>query len=856
MTTQPNATQHATLISQANMAPAQLLQNLDSNFVGLTSTAVLTHRRTYGSNDIATEHVTPLWKRIFDTFKNPLNLLLVLLAIISYATGDIRAAIIVSGMIVLSIVLRFTQEVRADAAAAKLKALIAHRATVIRDGNNQDVLFNELVVGDIVQLSAGAMIPADLRILSAKNLSLDQSTLTGEALPVTKTSDLPDLSISEPLDHPALCFLGSNVVSGSGSAVVIATGANTFFGELAARVTAAREQTSFDRGVNSFTWLMIRFICVMVPLVFLINGLVTRNWWEAFLFATSIAVGLTPEMMPMIVSVNLSKGAIAMSRKQVIVKRLNAIQNFGAMDVLFTDKTGTLTDGKIALANHVDVHSHESPQVLHYAYLNSYFHTGLNNALDDAIIAHANTDGIRNDDVTLQKIDEIPFDFQRKRMSVIVGDTNQQILICKGAFEEILACCSQIAVSTGVTALTATLRENVTAQVGDFNRHGFREVAVAYKPVAGTAFGVADENDLILLGFLSFLDPPKASAKSAVAELANLAVQIKILTGDSDIITAHICEQVGIATTHILLGHQIAQMDDVALTQATEICHVFAKLSPDQKERIIKCMQKNGHVVGFMGDGINDAPALRAADVGISVDSAVDIAKESSDIILLDQNLLVLNDGVIEGRKVFGNIIKYVRMAASSNFGNMFSILGVSAFLPFVPMLPIQILLNNLLYDISQSTIPTDTVDPEWLQKPRRWEIGNLQRFILAIGPISSLFDYTTFFLLLYFFGARTNPQFFHTAWFIESIFSQTLVIHVIRTNKIPFLQSMASWQLTLSSSLILVVASWLTLSSYGALFGFVPLPLNYWLALFGMMLIYIPLTQFVKSWYVRRYGV
>jgi Mg2+-importing ATPase len=445
-------------------------------------------------------------------------------------------------------------------------------------------------------------------------------------------------------------------------------------------------------------------------------------------------------------------------------------------------------------------------------------------------------------------------------MSVIVTDASHQFLICKGAFEEILACCSQIALPSGVSALTTSLIENVTAQVGDFNRHGFREVAVAYNPIvaqpAGTAFGVADEGDLILLGFLSFLDPPKASARAAVAELTNLAVQIKILTGDSDIITAHICEQVGIPTTHVLLGHQIAQMDDVALTHATEVCHVFTKLSPDQKERIIKCMQKNGHVVGFMGDGINDAPALRAADVGISVDSAVDIAKESSDIILLDQNLLVLNDGVIEGRKVFGNIIKYVRMAASSNFGNMFSIVGVSAFLPFVPMLPIQILLNNLLYDISQSTIPTDTVDSEWLQKPRRWEIGKLQRFILAIGPISSLFDYTTFLILLYFFGARTNPELFHTAWFIESIFSQTLVIHVIRTNKIPFIQSMASWQLTLSSSLILVVASWLSMSAYGAVFGFVPLPLNYWLALFGMMLAYIPLTQFVKSWYVRRYGI
>lgn len=850
-------TQHEMLLTYGDLDVDALLHTIGSRSHGLTPDEVLAQRQRFGRNIVASEPTITVWDRIIDIFKNPLNLLLILLAVISYVTGDLRATVIITGMMLLAIGLRFAQEMRADAAAAKLKALVAHHALVVRDGQEQSVVFDNLVVGDIVNLSAGAMIPADVRVIAAKNLSLDQSTLTGEALPVNKYATATN-SAQSPLEHEALCFLGSNVVSGAGQAVVVATGAQTFFGELAKRVVAQREESSFDRGINSFTWLMIRFIAIMVPLVFLINGVMTRNWWEAFLFATSIAVGLTPEMFPMIVSVNLSKGAMTMSHKRVIVKRLNAIQNFGAMDVLCTDKTGTLTEGKIALDNHVDMRGESSTRVLHYAYLNSFFHTGLTNVLDDAILAHAQHEQFDITRAGYDKVDEIPFDFMRKRMSVIVQHGDERLLICKGAFEEILACCRAIEYADGVVALDAAQIQQATTLVTNASQRGFREVAVAYKvlPATATTFDVSAESDLVLCGLLSFLDPPKESADDAVTALGNLAINIKILTGDSDIITAHICNKVGIPTAGLLRGHEIAQMDDATLAQAVEQSHIFAKLSPDQKERIIRTLQRNGHVVGFMGDGINDAPALRSADVGISVDSAVDIAKESSDIILLDPSLHVLKEGVIEGRKVFGNIIKYVRMAASSNFGNMFSVLVVSAFLPFVPMLPVQILLNNLLYDLSQSVIPTDTVDPEWLQKPRRWDIDNLLRFIIAIGPVSSIFDYATFILLITMFNAGTQPEFFHTAWFIESIFSQILVIHVIRTTKIPFVQSMASWQLSLASVSVLALATWLTVSPIASTLGFVPLTAEYWGMLVGLLLLYIPLTQLVKTWYVRRYGI
>jgi Mg2+-importing ATPase len=605
---------------------------------------------------------------------------------------------------------------------------------------------------------------------------------------------------------------------------------------------------------------MISFMAVMVPLVFLFNGLSKHNWLEAFLFALAVAVGLTPEMLPMIVTVNLSKGAISMSKKKVIVKRLNSIQNFGAMDVLCTDKTGTITEGKIVLEKHMDVKGNPSQRVLEYGYLNSYYQTGLKNLMDVAILNHVNLNDDLQVDELYRKIDELPFDFQRRRMSVIVEDNQgRHILICKGAVEEIMHLSTHVEVGGEVLPVTAEHDEHRKQRVKQLNSEGFRVIAVAYRIFPGDNdtphYTIADESDMTLLGYMAFLDPPKASAPEALKKLHDYNVAVKILTGDNDVVTGTICKQVGISIDHMLLGPALEAMTDEQLDAAVESATVFAKLSPAHKERIIQSLHRKGHVVGFMGDGINDAPALKTADVGISVDSAVDIAKESSDIILLENSLLVLEEGVVEGRKVFGNIIKYIKMAASSNFGNMFSVLGGSLFLPFLPMLPIQVLTNNLLYDFSQTSIPTDEVDREWLERPRKWDLGSLRRFILYIGPISSIFDYMTYFIMLYVFHAWNNPALFHTGWFVESLFTQTLIIHVIRTNKIPFLQSRASKALIATSIIIVAVGAWLTVSPLAGTLGFVRLPALYWPLLLGMLVAYVLLTQVVKMWFVRRFG-
>ncbi|HMW60555.1 MAG TPA: magnesium-translocating P-type ATPase, partial [Leptospiraceae bacterium] len=618
--------------------------------------------------------------------------------------------------------------------------------------------------------------------------------------------------------------------------------------------------TSFDRGINQFTWLMIRFILVMVPTVFLLNGFGKHNWLDAFLFAVAVAVGLTPEMLPMIVTVNLSRGAIAMSRKKVIVKRLAAIQNFGAMNILCTDKTGTITRGKIILERYLDVRGHESERVLHYGYMNSYYQTGLKNLLDEAVLSYGHLEEDLKVKEGYRKIDEIPFDFTRRRMSVIVEEkVNQHILICKGAVDEVMHLSTHAEIEGHVVPLQAEHHAHRTRLVRSLNSQGFRVVAVAYKTMNGDNdephYGVADESDLTLLGYLAFLDPPKESASEALDKLAHLNVDVKVLTGDSELVAQYVCNHVGMKTERILLGPEIEKLTDDELASVASGTTLFARLAPVQKERIIRALQKAGNVVGFMGDGINDSPALKAADVSISVDSAVDIAKESSDIILLEQSLLVLETGVREGRRVFGNIIKYIKMAASSNFGNMFSVVGASAFLPYLPMLPIQVLTNNLLYDFSQTTIPTDDVDNDWLRKPRKWAMGEVQRFILFIGPISSLFDYATFFLMLYVFDSWQNPALFHTGWFIESIFTQTLIIHVIRTHRIPFIESRASRPLIVSSILVVSGAAWLTISPLADSLGFVSLPPLYWLCLAGMLVCYVALTQIVKTWFYKRYG-
>jgi len=850
----------AELLDVARAEKDAVLKQLKTQITGLNEIDAISRIKQYGMNEIAREKPKTILMHLLTNLRNPLVILLSVLAVISYLTGDMRATVVISAMVLLGVVLRFFQELRADHAAEKLKAMVSNKATVIRDGKEKEIPLKMLVPGDIINLAAGDMTPADVRILTAKDLFLNQAALTGEALPIEKNAESCPEDLQNPLDLDNLCFLGSNVVSGTAVAVVIHTGEKTYFGSLAASIVEQREITSFDKGINGFTWIMIRFMAIMVPIVFLINGISKHNWLDAFLFAMAIAVGLTPEMMPMIISVNLSKGALMMSRKKVIIKRLNAIQNFGAMDVLCTDKTGTITEGKIILEKYLDVLGGTSTRVMHYGYLNSYHHTGLKNIMDEAILAHGELEETLKANVKYHKIDEIPFDFTRRRMSVIVEDeTGLNTLICKGAVEEIMGCCNRVEINGEVLQMLPEYKEKAKTVVSDLNSQGFREVALAYKEMPGApdepVYGVKDESDLVLLGFLSFLDPPKKSASEALKQLAFLNVGVKILTGDNEVITEYICKQVGLSTENILLGSQIETMNEEDLAKAVNTTSIFAKLAPNQKEHIIVALQRSGHVVGFMGDGINDAPALKSADVGISVDSAVDIAKESSDIILLDNSLLVLQQGVMEGRRVFGNIIKYIRMAASSNFGNMFSVVGASAFLPFLPMLPIQLLTNNLLYDFSQTTIPSDKVDKDWMKKPRQWQISGIQRFILFIGPISSIFDYLTFFMMLYVFNAWNNPALFHTGWFIESIFTQTLIIHVIRTNKIPFIQSRASWPLLVSSIAIVLVASWLTISPLAGPLGFVPLPPLYWLLLAIIVISYVVLTQLVKTWYFHKYG-
>ena len=847
------------LLEKARADTETVMRELETRPNGLIQAEADTRLRKYGMNEIAREKRQSNLMRLLSNVRNPLVLLLTALGVLSFLTGDRRATVVIFVMVVLGVVLRFVQETRADGAAEKLRAMVSNKATLVRDGKEAEVPLKMLVPGDIIRLGAGDMVPADVRVLSAKDLFLNQAALTGESLPVERKANAASPDDKSPLDLPNICFLGSNVESGSATAVVIHTGDKTYFGSLAASIVGQRQLTSFDKGINKFTWLMLGFIAVMVPLVFLINGLIKHDWLEAFLFAMAVAVGLTPEMLPMIVTVNLSKGALAMVRKKVIVKRLNAIQNFGAMDVLCTDKTGTLTEGKIILEKHLDAHGDPSEKVLHYGYLNSYHHTGLKSLLDEAILAHEELEEHLKARENYRKIDEIPFDFVRRRMSVVVEDsTGLNTLICKGAVDEVLGLCTRVEVKGEVIEVLPE-HDVKRRQIADgLNAQGFRVIALAYKQMPGAtdepSYAVKDESDLILLGFLAFLDPPKETATEALKRLRQLHVEVKLLTGDNEIVTAYICKEVGLPVDKLLLGSQVEVMSESELAEATRATSVFARLAPAHKERIIRALQSNGHVVGFMGDGINDAPALKAADVGISVDSAVDIAKESSDIILLENSLLILEQGVLEGRRVFGNIVKYIKMAASSNFGNMFSVVGASAFLPFLPMLPIQVLINNLLYDFSQTTIPTDEVDSDWLTKPRKWEIDGILRFILFIGPISSIFDYLTFFMMLYVFNSWQNPALFHTGWFVESLFTQTLIIHVIRTNKIPFFQSWASRPLILSSVIVVAVGAWLTVSPLADTLGFVRLPALYWLLLAIVLACYVVLTQLIKTWYFRKF--
>jgi Mg2+-importing ATPase len=881
------------LVNAAQKTPETLLIQYDTSFKGFDEEKVEDMRDQYGVNAITKGKKDSIFKQLFDAFVNPFTVVLFILAVVSFITDyilpeegkDLTAVIIVMTMVTVSGALRFFQEFRGGKAAEKLSEMVETTVAVQRlytdeddddaeESRREEIPLDELVVGDVIYLTAGDMIPADVRILQAKDLFISQSSLTGESEPVEKFSDPVKGKRLQPLEVNNLAFMGSNVISGSAAALVLAVGDDTTFGYLARQLHEKKTVTSFEKGIRSVSWVLIRFMMVMVPVVLFINGFHKGDWMEALLFALSVAVGLTPEMLPMIVSANLAKGAVSMSKKQVIVKDLNSIQNFGAMDILCTDKTGTITQDKIILEYHLNIDGEESERVLRHAFLNSYHQTGLRNLMDLSIIETA----VEFEQVeywkTYQKVDEIPFDFNRRRMSVVVIDKNGKTqLITKGAVEEMLTVCDFAEVGGEIVPLTEEIRKNILDRSREYNADGLRVLGLAQKtnPSPVGAFSVSDESGMVLMGYLAFLDPPKESAEEAIAALHEFGVEVKVLTGDNDAVTRCVCKQVGIRTDRIMLGADVEAMTDKQLKAAVGDITVFAKLSPMQKARIVTALRENGHTVGFMGDGINDAAAMRAADVGISVDTAVDIAKESANIILLEKDLMVLEEGVIEGRKIYANIIKYIKMTASSNFGNMFSVLIASAFLPFLPMLPLQILVLNLIYDLSCITIPWDNVDMDYLKKPRTWDAGSITKFMLWIGPTSSVFDITTYGLLFWviapsvFGGAyatlgaeaqRSFAALFHAGWFVVSLWTQTLVIHMIRTPKIPFIQSRASWQVTILTTLGIAAGTVIPfIPRFGEALGMHRLPTDFFIYLIATVLCYMLLVSAVKKIFVKKYG-
>ena len=856
----------STDLSRYSVAETQLLAELGSGTTGMSSAAAEKRLEEVGLNTVAAGARQTVLRDLLHRCRNPLVIQLLIIAGVSYAMGDLRSAIVVGGMVFLSVFLSYIQESRSTRAVDKLQRLVRTNVVVLRDGAETECALDHVVPGDVVVLAAGSLIPADLRVLSAKDFFVSQSALTGESMPVEKNADANQPAGRSPFECTNACFMGSNVLSGSARAVVLATGRRTHFGAIAEKMLARRAPTSFDSGVRDFTWLMIRFMVVMVSLTFLIVGLTKGRWAEALLFALSVAVGLTPEMLPMIITVCLSKGALLMARKQVIVKHLQAIQNFGAMDVLCTDKTGTLTQDHVVLERYVDVTGRTSDDVLRYAYMNSFYQTGLRNLLDRAILAHTELDVERN----CRKVDEIPFDFRRRRMSVVIEHEGRHVLICKGAVEEVSGACDDYQVDEDVNPLVKVIRDDLMDEYRGLSAEGYRVLAIAYREfdTSKQTFTVADESKLILLGYVAFFDPAKDSSARAIEALTRSGVAVKILTGDNELVTQKVCRDVAMPVARVMTGPQLAGLDETAFGAAVDEANVLARLTPDQKEKVIRALRARGHTVGFMGDGINDVLAMKAADVGISVDTAVDVAKESADIILLEKSLMVLEDGIIEGRKVFGNITKYIRMGASSNFGNMFSVVGGAYFLPFLPMAPIQVLVNNLLYDVSQVGIPLDNVDEEYLSRPRKWNIRSIRNFMFVVGPISSLFDYATFALMLYGFGcigfgapgatpeAKAHlAQLFHTGWFVESLLTQTLIVHIIRTRRIPFLQSRASRPMLAATLLVMAAGAALPFSPLARLLGLVPLPAAYFAWIAAFLVAYGVLAHGVKQWFYRRFG-
>lgn len=840
---------------------------------GLDSEETTKRQSIYGKNEIEHEKkIRPLTMFIM-AFINPFIGVLTVLIIISYFLDvylaspeekDFTSIAIIATMVILSTILRFWQEYKASVSSESLQKMVTNTCTVIRDnGKEQETGISSLVPGDIVKLAAGDMIPADIRIVETKDLFVSQGTLTGESESIEKkpVADCKCDTIRTIVELDNICFMGSNVVSGSATGIVVSTGNNTYLGTIAKSIAGHRASTAFDKGIAKVSMLLIRFMLIMVPFVFLINGLTKGEWLDAFLFAVSVAVGLTPEMLPMIVTVNLSKGAVAMSRKKTIVKDLNAIQNFGAMNILCTDKTGTLTCDQIVLEKYInaDGTSDNSRRILRHAYFNSFFQTGLKNLMDKAILSHVKELEMESVRESYKKVDEIPFDFARRRMSVVVEDINgKRQIITKGAVEEMMQICSHTEVGNKVVPFTPELRVKAYEISKKMNHQGLRVLAVAQKSFLSKEnnFAVEDESGMVLIGYLAFLDPPKQSAAKAIKQLHAHGIEVKVVSGDNDAVVRTISRQVGIDTANVLTGAELSAMSDVQKQEAVLKTTVFAKVTPLQKTEIITILQGQGNTVGFLGDGINDAAALRQSDIGISVDSAVDIAKESADIILLEKDLMVLENGVIEGRRTFGNITKYMKMTASSNFGNMFSVLAASAFLPFLPMLSIHLLVQNLLYDISQTTIPFDCMDEDYLRKPRRWDASDLSRFMIFIGPISSIFDITTYLLMWYVFNCSSPvaQSLFQSGWFVEGLLSQTLIVHMIRTKKIPFIQSRASWPVMSMTLAIMAVGIIIPFTKFGSYIGLTPLPLSYfpWLAV--TLIAYCVLTQLIKEWYIKKF--
>ncbi len=859
--------------------PEDVLKRVDSSRVGLTAEQVEQRRERHGLNEVTHERPPRWYQQLLHAFITPFNGVLLAVSIVSLFSDVVFAApedrsfktiIVLSAMVLLSTILRFWQEFRSTKAAQELKELVTSTTAVLRTefDRPKEIPIAELVPGDIVYLSAGDMVPADVCLLTAKDLFVSQAILTGESIPLEKfpaqpRRDMATPDFRTPLEHESACFMGTNVVSGTGTAVVVATGDATYFGAVAKDIVGSRPLTSFDKGINRISWMLIRFLLVMTPLVFFINGISKGNWLEALLFAVSIAVGLTPEMLPMVVTANLAKGAVMMAKRKCIVKRLNAIQNFGAMDILCTDKTGTLTQNKVILERHLDIHGNDDKRVLEYAWLNSFHQTGLKNLLDVAVLEYAQQNAAANDLEQYRKIDEIPFDFLRRRMSVVVRKGDRNLLICKGAIEEVVELCKSAddsSVASGcVVPLTTERRSDVRNLTRRLNEEGLRALAVAYKwlPPEDRTYTIADECDLVLSGCVAFLDPPKETARAAITALKEHGVGVKVITGDNEVVTRKICKEVGLPIEKALVGRDIETLSDAQLAEVAERTTIFTKMSPLQKSRVIRALQSRGHAVGYLGDGINDAAALKDADVGISVDTAVDIAKESADIILLEKSLLVLEEAVIEGRKTFANINKYIKMTASSNFGNVLSVLVASIFLPFLPMLPIQLLIQNLLYDISQVSIPWDDVDEDYLKEPRKWDAAGLARFMVCIGPISSIFDITTYVVMWHVFAANTveHQSLFQSGWFVVGLLTQTLIVHMIRTQHIPFIQSRAAMPVILLTATIMAIGIYLPFSLLGSHVGLEPLPPSYFAWLVGILLSYCVLVQLVKRFYIRRFG-